>query len=952
MSCPSVEQFQEYAQGSLTKAEAANLSEHAAGCDACRKLLTDLPPTVLLRPDRPVESSIAGEELEELRPGTRVERFIVIDRIGAGGMGVVYRAYDPRLDRNVALKLVRPDVDGATELSLREAQAQAKLSHPNVVAIYDVGTYREQVFLAMELAEGSTVGAWIRQRKRKWREVLRVFCDAGRGLASAHAAGIVHRDFKPENVLVGIDGRIRVTDFGLARPIRAGVEGAPTLNVDGARKILYVHLTVTGAILGTPSYMAPEQFAGAEADVRTDLFSFCASLYRALYDELPFVPPPGTELEQLQAWVRTRSVREAPPEADVPLWIRRILLKGLSARPDDRYASMQELLTALETDPALRRWRILAVGASIVLVVTVLGLWRLGGQPSTLCRGSERRLVGVWDTQKKQSIKEAFLATHTPYAAAAWTGTERALDRYVHAWTDMHRDACEATRVRGEQSDEVLSLRMMCLETRRDEIAELTNVLATADAQVVQKAVEASHGLAQVEQCANVAMLKAPLPPPEDSVKRKRIEDLRRKLAHANAIMIASGNYREASEEMRRVAAEAREIGYRPLDAEVMSRLGSAYLLLGEFKAAETTLKQSFILAEAGRHDEVKARSAISLASLFGNNLHHFEEAAYWNDIASAILERLGRPGSLEVRRRNSAGLLLQWQGKYSEAQRELQAAYELGARSLGELDPFVLTVLSNTALPFSRSGRWEEALQINRRVLELRLRVLGPDHPQTAMSMNNLGWTLASAGKLDEALRLERQALSVNEKAYALTSPELFYVLDSLANTLMWQGEDDEALLYASRMVDLRFSEPCGRQGRAHALAIRASVYRVQRKYSEALEDLMACAEGNESPLLLTLLELGETYLSRNVAGDLPRARSALERAHAALSKESNVDPEIKGRILFGFARVLAKQRTDRTRAIELATEARQTFAQSTVARVQREAGDVDAWLGKTKRM
>src|SRR3954470_18376849 len=236
---------------------------------------------------------------EPLPRGSAVGRYVVLERIGSGGMGVVYAAYDPELDRKVALKLFRPDRAGAAgEAALRlprEGQVRARLSGPHVVAVYDAGTFGDQVFVAMELMEGRTLRQWLGEGKRGWREIVDVFVAAGRGLAAAHAAGLVHRDFKPDNVLLGTDGRVKVADFGLAAALGAGEEDLPAATrANMARAQLELSrspmspLTRTGAVLGTPMFMAPEQHLGERADDRSDQFSFSVALYRALYGDWPF----------------------------------------------------------------------------------------------------------------------------------------------------------------------------------------------------------------------------------------------------------------------------------------------------------------------------------------------------------------------------------------------------------------------------------------------------------------------------------------------------------------------------------------------------------------------------------------------------------------------------------------------------------------------------------------
>ena len=292
--------------------------------------------------------------------GTQLGRYLLLDRIGTGGMGEVYAAHDSELDRKVALKLLRPD-PSETDPNLlrmrllREAQAMARLSHPNVVAIYDVGTFNDHIFIAMEYVAGRTLRRWLAEAPRSWREVVAVFIEAGRGLAAAHAAQVLHRDFKPENVLVGNDGRIRVLDFGLARANdrdsdKTEIEFA-ALTISKAKQ-LALELSRTGAMVGTPAYMAPEQLLGQSVDARGDQFAFCVTLYEALYGERPFA---GENLSVLMGEVIAGKVKRPRNRKKIPGELRKAILRGLRPRPHERYSSMDAVISELQRIEILSR---------------------------------------------------------------------------------------------------------------------------------------------------------------------------------------------------------------------------------------------------------------------------------------------------------------------------------------------------------------------------------------------------------------------------------------------------------------------------------------------------------------------------------------------------------------------------------------------------------------------
>jgi tRNA A-37 threonylcarbamoyl transferase component Bud32 len=314
-----------------------------------------------------IETQLFGAPLRAIKVG----RYEVLAELGTGGMGVVYRARDPELDREVAIKLLRPtgtrhDPDTSRARLMREARAMARLSHPNVLTVHEVGTFEDQVFVAMEYVEGQTLADWLGETERAWDEIVQRFCAAGLGLIAAHEKGIVHRDFKPENVMVSDDARVLVLDFGLARSSEDGAEPAEVVDLEG----IDPSLTLTGALVGTPAYMAPELYAGRSADARSDQFAFCVALWEAVYRQRPFT---GNSLPALAQSVMDGELREPIGVAPRPAWLRRALERGLSVDPDDRFATMVELVATLRAGLQPRwtqRWLPAVVGG----VAFVIGL--------------------------------------------------------------------------------------------------------------------------------------------------------------------------------------------------------------------------------------------------------------------------------------------------------------------------------------------------------------------------------------------------------------------------------------------------------------------------------------------------------------------------------------------------------------------------------------------------
>ena len=423
--CLPTEILTRFLEGRADAKMRAQLEEHASRCERCREVLSALgryrtPPAVRPR------SQPYGDRL--LAPGTQVGRYVIVREIGAGGMGVVYAARDPELERMVAVKVLRGDSDPRTEARLRrEAQAMAQLAHPNVVAVYDVGAFDERMFIAMEYVAGETLARWI-GAPRSRREILDAYCAAGRGLAAAHAAGLVHRDFKPENVLIGDDGRVRVGDFGLALCIDGGdAPGGVAVGWDTNAATSPARLTASGTLLGTPCYIAPELYDGGEADARSDQFSFCVALFVTLYGELPFN---GDTLGSFAANVRSSSLHDPRGTPRVSRRIRRAIKRGLATDPASRFASLDELLDELAW-PSQRR-ALWAIGPGAALAVVAWLVTRpYGASPEQRCTGATAALTTASNTQRPEAIENASTATRTSSAAAAARRVPGALAPYT-----------------------------------------------------------------------------------------------------------------------------------------------------------------------------------------------------------------------------------------------------------------------------------------------------------------------------------------------------------------------------------------------------------------------------------------------------------------------------------------------------------------------------------------
>lgn len=863
--------------------------------------------------------STARDAARRLARGAMLGRYLIVDLLGEGGMGVVYAAYDPDLNRKIAVKLLHPegsgedDPDKARGRLLREAQAMAQLSHPNVVAVHDVGTFGGEIFIAMDLIEGSTLKQWLAEKARGWRQILDLFLRAGEGLAAAHTAGIVHRDFKPDNVLVGHHGEVRVVDFGLARAADAtrANEAAPTeprgATESPSSSAIAARMTATGALAGTPAYMAPEQWARARTDARTDQFSFCAALYEALYGELPFA---GDTIAALASATERGEVRAGPKVSGVPSWLRRTVLRGLRPDASDRYPSMASLLSELGRDRSkLRRQALMMTGVGLLFAAPAFGYHHARSQQRLLCRGAEAAMAGVWDADRKQAMSAAFFATHRSYAEDAVRGATSALDAYVGRWISMHTDACEATRLRGEQSEELLDLRMACLAERREELKTLTGLFASADEKLVTKAVEASQSLSDLARCSDLQALKAPIKLPRDDAARAKIADLRARLGAAKALHEA-GKYPAALAAVTAAVAEARSLGYRPVEAEALFRLGHVQSLSGDFKAAVQTLAEATVAAQSGSHDEMAARAWSRLVWV-GSTMGKFDDSKAWSGYAQATIDRMGGNPELELTLLNSLGVLHLKQAQYDQALDRFDRAIRIGEAAFGPDDMRLAATLNNIGVILRRKGKYDEARERFERSLAIRERTLGTTHPEICSPLLNIGTVLKMKGDEDGALVYYRRSLAIKEGALGLEHPSLAADLHNIGGVLLHQKKYAEALSHFERARNLN----------ANALGAQ---------HPEVAHNLVG---------------VGESCLGLNLPD---RALAPLEQA-VAIEESRPGERAFLGEARFALARTLRALGRDERRAYRLAQQAREALTAAGEARPT-ELAEIDGWLKRRR--
>lgn len=883
--CPEETDLAELARGGSIGDRRERIERHIDTCDPCGRLVAELQ-RVFGSPDRdegrakgsniPAESGeptlaegdspppYGGSSQTSLAEGAKLGRYVVLRRVGAGGMGVVYAAYDPELDRKVAVKLLRPD-DGIDQSSdtlsqrnrrlLREAQAMARLHHANVVTVHDVGTFEGQVFMAMEFVDGGTLREWLAARRRTWSEILAVFRQAGEGLVAAHAAGLAHRDFKPDNVLLGSDARVVVTDLGLARPTGADPGRPPTLELtaETGASALAETLTRTGALVGTPAYMSPEQLQGKRAEAPSDQFSFCVALYEAVYGERPFA---GDGLGALVASVLDGRVRAASADARVPRWMRRAILRGLAVDPARRFPDMTALLSALR--PPSRPLRLGTAAVALGATGVAASIAFSSQTPAAYCERAQEHLRGVWDADVARKVQEAFDETGLPFAPQTADISVERVDAYAARWADLQVETCRRENA-AEESASLVALRMACLATRREALETLGGVLQDADTTTVLHAPDMIDALPGLSTCEDAGALASGPPPPPATISEE-VEAIRGLLARANVLSTA-GKLESAIEHGEEALRRAEAIDYGPVRAEALLRAAQSSEEAGDLDASEASAHETLTVALASRHMRLVAEAGHHLAHLAISRDVARHEAERWVAIGRAALEQLsGSARLLDAQLQSALGTAQRQHGRLEASVSTLQDALAVFADHLGEDDFRLAAPLATLGLSLARLGRHEEAGRHLERARELFARKYGRDHLAYASALQNLGVSYFTQGAYAHALELYQESLERLEATLGPDHVNVGVLAYSVSTALMMLGRHEEAL----------------------RLAHRAQV-------------IGSKAHGDRSiPAANDWSLIGEIHLR---AGDLPEAEEALRRALADLE---GADPEERRRHAF----------------------------------------------------
>ncbi|WP_394828631.1 protein kinase domain-containing protein [Pendulispora albinea] len=1010
MQCPTHEDFAALLEGHLAIASQALIEAHLAECTVCDEawgllvresmksdpLAPRSPPLkpTMSDPSLPAPSASKGE----LRAGTYVGRYLVIDVIGVGGMGSVYRAYDAKLNRNVAVKLIHVEPRLVGEASsrsrlLREAQALAQMDHPHIVSVFDVGEFREQVFFAMELIEGSSFRDVLRRREHDRRSLLRLLEQAGCGLAAAHAAGLVHRDFKPENVLIDANQHAKVVDFGLARAVETyEAEDLVTVSPEASISLLERRITETGVRIGTPAYMAPEQYLGSRIDARADQFSFSIVAYEALFGRHPFSHDNG-RLSMVALCAGKISVPSRPLDRGY----LRVLARGLSSDPAGRYPSLQCLLDELVQVPRRRRRRGVAIAVVVCAAAGLIGGPAIQEHRAQRCdAAATQALAGIWDPPRRMQVESAFAGDGKVFGRDIWNRVAATLDGYADQWKRTSIDLCRNVEWWRAEENAIQRRSYSCLDERRRELRAVTDVFSGGDPNVRLYAPDALIQLGSLSTCTNSAALALTPLRAHDIGTSSTVERIRDLLAKSRALRDAH-EVAAAKEAARQALELARTQQDRGLIAEAHYRLGVAQVFASEYAASESSLVQALADAEASGHERLLPLVWIELLTVIvgGSQTERFSDIECLVPFIEATVERFDPHGPASIRLSYALGLLDEHRGKDDLAIARFNAALNMARTAYGENDMRRLEIYDVLVNSERNVNQLDKGIAHARLALAEAEALFGKDHPQLIKMLSRLARMLTRQGDAADAQTVRERALRMVEQLSPSEIPaiDLGLSLFELGYAYLEDDQPAAALSIFRRSLDIHkankeewaeagtiaaiaraeaalgqldvartmFEEALARftglLGAGHPESIKAGVklghtLLTLRRGRDALQLCTQLLDAGTRALgphhVLVAWELSCVGEASEQLGRLPEALAALERAEKLLEEGTTKPwPEYRAGIRFALARVLWRTGGDRARARRLADEALNLYQHGPRA-FAKDGVAVQTWLSK----
>ncbi len=850
--CPEPDVLLQFLAGNTRHVTQEAIKAHVDSCGECLRVFAALASEHYVTTSNGREED--SEQNEALVPGQSVGRFVVLHSVGRGGMGHVFAAYDPKLDRKVALKLMQLAGEASNRSLLREARLIAKLNHPNIVSVYDVGSHNDAVYLAMEFVDGPSLSEYF--SGRTLLDIVRYFEQVANGLAFAHAHGVLHRDIKPANLLVALDHRARIADFGLA-----GAEA-------------------NTAKLGTPAYMAPEQAEG-RATARSDQYSFCVAL--------------------LEVCTSTLHTTGEPLPKETPEVLRTLLRKGLSPDPKDRFEDMDALLYALAPKAPKKGW--LAVPAGALLAGAAFLLYPDQTSTPPPCTDSERHFESLWNEESQGDLAARF-STLQGYGQALWERTQPSLESYRTSWVLQHRRTCEATAVHKDQSEAAMALAMDCLGQRRAEFAGLVSALRSVSLDNISKVADAQALLISPAVCALPSDV---LPLPENSEVRAEIELLRRRVAQWNA-RAAMGDLDAAAEALRNLRAEVTELSYKPLQAEVSAVLANVLSKSGKHAEAEEAFREAISAGTESRHDMLVAKAWLDLSWLHAYFQDRYDDAESDLKNGRAFSKRLGEPGVLPMLYARNSGWLAMKQGKPDKALEHYSEALGLASGQPNK-DRDIAMLNSDLGTAYLGIGDIEAATKHVGLAFESMSNLLGPHHPDTLSVHSNYAVLLREQGNWEQAIVESLAALEGFQAS--MKSSEVYegQILNNLA--LIYADQEKWELAessYRQAMASMRIAHADkDNADLARTIHGLATIVQLDAKRSAEAEELhlesMAMKEKLLGPghpsVAISLSGMADLYVAtdRRPLG-IAAAERALKILHDALGENHPQTKYVRGQL------------------------------------------------------
>jgi len=719
-------------------------------------------------------------------------------------MGLVLRAYDPKLRREVALKLVYTGRSEAAEARVvREAQAMAQLSHPNIVAVYDVEVVDEQPYIAMEYVEGRTLRQWVDEQAPDWRTVLAAYLQAGRGLQAAHAAELIHRDFKPANVMRRPDGRVQVMDFGIA----FDSEGADFSGVEGLEEQLPSQ-TATGFVMGTPAFMAPEQHAGKRADARSDQYAFCVSLWEGISGHRPF----GGTGDAIVGAKQKLDIATPDAARSIPRHIKEVLRRGMAPKPDDRFESMSALMAALSVDRGRRRRALALTGVVALLGAGVAAnAAQEAGARRQACRDAGAVVHATWHDDTKSRLKATFASTELGDAEVQADNVVARLDAYAGQWATERAELCLAQDA-GRDPSPVMEQALTCYDDRLEALAALVELFEDADVALVRRAVRASIGLPPLSACGDEVWLRNRPAPPSDAAMQADLVAVRAMTRRASALHSA-GRVAESEQQIDEALVAARALAWPPAIADALVKQALVLETMADYPGARRAAHEAFTVAIAAGHDDAALNATARLVYVVGYGLSEHDAAQQWAATGEALAARMGfSPDHLRLTPLlNAMGVLELSRGAYAESRAMHERVLAIKRRELGHDHLNVTSSLHNLGIACVMMDDLGAAEAVFAEALEITRAALGDEHLSVASDFASLGGVADARGDYEAAVRNLEHALAITETALGPDHTDVALILNNLGLSELEREQPLRALPLLERALRIQLGAARG---------------------------------------------------------------------------------------------------------------------------------------------